>query len=77
MDLDNANGVWEELEKHILREKKKHPEWRAGQTIFNTAHKFFPIATDIIRGTKDDCFHNDAKIESFKNKFIELVSEYY
>ena len=40
-------------------------EWRYGQAVFNLAYDTFPEEANLLRGTQDDCFYDDDKVEAF------------
>jgi hypothetical protein len=42
----------------------KHPEWRVGQTYFNTLNQMDPEAANKIRGTLADPFYRDKNIDA-------------
>lgn len=50
---------------------KKYPEWRIGQSFFNTLYMMYPDVADDIRGTKYDTFHRTELI----NQCIEFITE--
>jgi hypothetical protein len=43
------------------------PEWRKGQALFNTLHKYYPNIADSIRGGQYDTFYNNDRIEDCIN----------
>lgn len=56
-----------------------HPEWRYGQTLFNTLHQVYPTTADSIRGTDRDPFYatsaDDASIARFWVWFGSVMEE--
>lgn len=42
-----------------------HPDWRAGQALFNALAATAPDLADKIRGTEFDPFYDDAVIDKF------------
>jgi len=42
-----------------------NPKWRRGQAVFNTAYRLWPKVADDLRGTPEDCFYDDSKINDF------------
>lgn len=44
---------------------EQYKDWRWGQCVFNAFYAYFPEITDSIRGTNDDCFYDDNKVEKF------------
>ena len=45
--------------------------WRKGQALFNTLVEIYPEIAETVRGTENDPFHRDERI----NKFIEFITE--
>jgi hypothetical protein len=60
------------LAQYILMNQS---DLRCGQAVFNALHILDPETANMIRGTWDDCFYNDNKIEKFKNRVIKIWSE--
>lgn len=56
----------------VSKTMHKYPQLRKGQTYFNVAYDLWPEETNKIRGTNDDCFHDDSKIENFM-KYFDVV----
>lgn len=48
---------------------EQYKNWRWGQCVFNVFYAYFPEITDPIRGTDDDCFYDDNKVEKFLSHF--------
>ena len=48
-----------------LKNKLKYPEWRLGQSLFNTLHILDANLSIKVRGTTSDCFYQDDKIKEF------------
>ena len=53
----------------VSKTMNKYPQLRKGQTYFNVAYKMWPEETNRIRGTNDDCFYDDSRIENFMKHF--------
>ena len=63
----------EELYKRVAVAMSQFPELRHGQAVFNEAMSMWPDEVGKIRGTKDDCFYDDNKVEAFLSHFeVEL-----
>ena len=70
---DNANAAYR-CAQHYADQYK---DWRWGQCIFNAYYSFFPNEVNELRGTDDDCFYRDDKIEAFLSHFqVEAGSGY-
>ena len=50
---------------------------RRGQIYFNVAYDFWPEEVNKIRGTDDDCFYDDSKINAFLSHFNVIVIKDY
>ena len=46
-----------------------YKDWRWGQCIFNAYYTFFPEESNKLRGTDDDCFYRNDKVEKFLSHF--------
>lgn len=60
----------EDLYKVYNRTKFFHPFQRPGQYIFNIAHQNNPKKADKLRGSNNDCFYDNEKIDSFLREFF-------
>lgn len=57
----------------IDEEIKEMPSnWRKGQKTFNAVDMIFGIAREVQFNHKIDCFHDDSKIDEFKEKAYEV-----
>lgn len=45
--------------------KLTYPQWRQGQSVFNSAFELFPYEANQLRGTAHDCFYDDDLIDEF------------
>ncbi len=54
---------------------EQYKNWRWGQCIFNAYCSVFPEITNEIRGTDDDCFYDDKKVQKFLSHF-EIEAPY-
>lgn len=52
-----------------------HPEWREGQTAFNALHRLHPHVADTMRGTHDDPFYSDERLERFWDRVAFAVGD--
>lgn len=57
--------------------KKMPPNWRKGQKVFNAVDMIFGIAREVQFQHKVDCFHDDTKIDEFKEKAYKVYKEYF
>jgi len=46
--------------------QKQYPSWRWGQAVFNALYWLYPDEANMIRGTKQDMFYRDDKVDEFK-----------
>lgn len=68
----------EEFLAKISEETKKMPSnWRKGQKVFNAVDIIFGVAREVQFKYRIDCFHDDSKIDSFKDKAYEVYKEYF
>ena len=44
-----------------------HPQWRAGQALFNVLHRIRPDLSERVRATKLDPFNRDTRNPAFLN----------
>lgn len=58
-----------ELYKRVDIAMKCFPNLRYGQVVFNEACNLWPEEVNKIRGTDDDCFYKDSKVEQFLSHF--------
>lgn len=66
----------EEFFTKIGEETKKMPSnWRKGQKVFNAVDMLFGVAREVQFHHKVDCFHDDSKIDEFKDKAYEVYKE--
>ena len=67
----------EEFFAKIDEETKQMPDnWRKGQKVFNAVDVIFGVAREVQFHYGVDCFHDDSKIDSFKDKAYEVYKEY-
>lgn len=61
------------LELVILQREmaERNPSWRQGQALFNAMYKLFPEVSETVRGTLNDPFYNDTRIE----RCFEFIQE--
>jgi hypothetical protein len=62
---DTANAAYRKAQEFA----DTYKDWRWGQCIFNAYYAFFPKECNILRGTEDDCFYRDDKVEKFLSHF--------
>ena len=62
---DLANAAYRKAQEFA----NTYKEWRWGQCIFNAYYAFFPDECNELRGTDDDCFYRDDKVEKFLSHF--------
>lgn len=68
--MDFINTIRKEASKCC----KLHSHIRYGQAIFNIAYDFFPHEVNTLRGTLDDCFYKDDRVEGFLTKLNVLIN---
>lgn len=56
--------------------QKEHPEWRWGQSIFNTLAVLDPEAADALWSTPFDCFYRDDHVR-FTLAFVRTFWTHY
>lgn len=66
-------SIIERLRAQYTRDRAAHPEWRDGQTWFNSFFVVDPPLADRIRTTKSDPYYNDARIPAFLERVRELT----
>lgn len=52
---------------------REHPQQRLGQVFFNVLYLKHPRVAEVVRGTKNDPFHNDDVIPVFLIQVAELL----
>jgi transposase-like protein len=57
----------------VIANYEKHPEWRFGQTMFNTLMDYRPEKAEEIRGTSLDPFYKRPDDDEFWNRFAEWL----
>ena len=62
---DFANAAYRKAQEFA----NTYKEWRWGQCVFNAYYTFFPEESNKLRGTDDDCFYRDDKVEKFLSHF--------
>jgi len=65
------------LDLSVDREINRRKHLRKGQCYFNELYEVEPEIAEIIRGTENDPFYDDKKIDNFKLKMIELLVKKY
>lgn len=50
---------------------ERNPSWRQGQALFNAMYELFPEVSETVRGTLNDPFYKDTRIE----KCFEFIQE--
>lgn len=67
----------EEFNAKIDMSMEKMPEnWRKGQKVFNAIETEFELIARTVQFKYGiDCFHDDSKIEAFKDKAYEIYSK--
>ena len=61
----NKISKYEEYLNDVYKYMKEYPEWRRGQTMFNTLYIKYPDLASSIRGTPLDTFYDNTRIEDF------------
>lgn len=74
MELNVMETRWTELEKEAMNIINQHPfsNLRYGQALFNVLSESYPRVANIICGTMYDCFHDDTKVDAFKERVTDL-----
>lgn len=62
---------YQKLRENIIA----HPEWRYGQTVWNTACTMYPEFAEPYRATEFDPFYRDNIADTFISKVMERVYE--
>lgn len=62
---DKANAAYRKAQE--LADTYK--DWRWGQCVFNAYYTFFPDECNKLRGTDDDCFYRNDRVEKFLSHF--------
>jgi len=65
VEEDKINYAYKLAQKYA----DTYKNWRWGQCVFNAYSSVFPEETNKIRGTDDDCFYDDKKVEKFLSHF--------
>lgn len=55
--------------------EKMPTNWRQGQKVFNAVDIIFGVAREVQLQYRIDCFHDDSKIDSFKDKAYEVYKK--
>lgn len=61
-----------ELIRKFNEKSELNPTWRKGQTWFNSLSVLYPSVAESIRGTENDPFYNDEKIDAFFKEITEI-----
>ena len=56
----------QQFERMVNAVAHRQPEWRLGQTYCNVLWDFDSAAADLVRGTLNDPFNQDARINEFR-----------
>lgn len=51
--------------------RKRHPEWRWGQSVFNAAEDLYPIEVNKLRTTEFDCYYDDQRVSVFLDELTK------
>lgn len=51
--------------------------YRDGQKVFNAIDIIFGVAREVQLQYRIDCFYDDSKIDSFKDKAYEIYKKYF
>ena len=62
---DQANAAYRKAQELAYTDK----DWRWGQGVFNAFYAFFPDECNKLRGTDDDCFYRNDRVEKFLSHF--------
>lgn len=77
MEEKEFDDLWQQvlLVSSSPEMRKRHPDWRWGQTVFNVAYFEFriPGIDKHIRGSKFDPFNDDSKVEAMHDKLKEVL----
>jgi hypothetical protein len=70
MTMTATTTIWRDYCDAVKAAREKHPDWRAGQTLYNvlffeSCGAFDSAFADEIRGGSLDPFYVDARIPSF------------
>ena len=60
-----SEDEYNELFRRVGVALQRFPNLRYGQIVFNEAHSMWPDFANELRGTDDDCFYRDDKVELF------------
>jgi hypothetical protein len=61
----------DEFYAYVDQLMEQHPEWRAGQTLFNALYLVRPDLSEQIRTTELDPFHVSSRIAAFNSWLAE------
>ena len=60
-----------------ITNRKLHPEWRYGQTVFNVMYDLYPEKANKYRGSSIDPFHNDDNVDEFIDACFDVEEPDY
>jgi hypothetical protein len=67
-----AQYLWDRVLMYATEDRAKYPEWRVGQSMFNSLCIVCPVTADKIRGTVYDPYACDNRLPLFKERCFEL-----
>jgi hypothetical protein len=74
--LTDAAGYVTRWEAFAGGMQERNPEWRMGQTYFNTLHMTHREWADEIHGTDLDTFYRDERIPAFREWLTNKFKQY-
>ncbi len=63
----------EDFFAEVRKAQIMHPEWRAGQTLFNVLYEHRPDLAEQIRGTQFDPFHCRTALQDTYTNALSLI----
>jgi len=70
----SALYLWDRVLMYSLEDRAKYPEWRVGQSMFNSLNRVCPVTAELIRASVYDPYNNDGRLALFKERCFELWS---
>lgn len=70
---ESANLTLEDYLMLVDADHKDNPDWRYGQTLFNTLHRVRPDLSEQVRGTPLDTFYVDGVEDPRASKFFDWL----
>jgi len=63
--------------QNAVKEFNKNKEiFRYGQVMFNEFFSAFPKEVNTLRGTENDCFYDDSKVEKFLQSLYNICEKH-